>query len=165
LDECESRLKRSEDALRRQYPPGHPTLGTQATEWAQLAVARGNTAEARQYLHTALKIFGGTRERNPNELRAMALLAEVDLSLGDTSAADADAARAVEKAQAVLGGFTHSAWLGRALEVQAEVLRAQGKKVAAIAAFGQALDMLQLTMGAAAPWTKQAQAALAGVGP
>ena len=165
LDECESRLRRSEDALRRQYPPGNPMLGTQATEWAQLAVARGKPAEARQYLHAALKIFSGTRERNPNELRAMALLTEVDLSLGDTSAADADAATAVEKAEAALGGFTHSAWLGRALEVQAEVLRAEGRMDAARTAFGQALDMLQLTVGAAAPWTKQAQAALAGVNP
>jgi eukaryotic-like serine/threonine-protein kinase len=165
LDECDSRLRRSDDALRRQYPPGHPTLGTQATELAQLAVARGEPMEARRYLHAALKIFSGSRERNPNELRAMALLTEVDLSLGDTSAADADAVRAVEKAQAALGGFTDSAWLGRALEVQAEVLRAKGKMDAAKTTFAQALDMLHLTAGAAAPWTQQAQTALANVNP
>jgi len=165
LDECESRLRRSDDALRRQYPPGHPTLGTQATELAQLAVARGKPAEARQYLQAALKIFGGNHERNPNELRAMALLTEVDLSLGDISAAEADAATAVEKARAALGGFTHSAWLGRALEVQAEVLRAQGRTDAAKTTLGQALAMLHLTVGAAAPWTRQAETALASVKP
>jgi hypothetical protein len=128
-------------------------------------VGTTRSSTRRQYLHAALKIFSGTRERNPNELRALALLTEVDLNLGDTSAADADAATAVQKARASLGGFTHSAWLGRALEVQAAVLRAQGRTDAARTTFGQALDMLQLTVGEAAPWTQQAEAALASVNP
>ncbi len=160
LNDCEARLGLSGEALHRKYPRGHSTLGTHETELAQLTVARGRFDEARQHLRDALGIFGGASDRNPNELRAMALLTEVDLSLGDTVTANADAARVVEKARAALGGFPDSVWLGRALQVQGEVLQAQGNTGAARAALGRALDMLNQSAGASAPWTQQTQAAL-----
>jgi serine/threonine-protein kinase len=163
LNECAARLRRSGEALHRKYPPGHATLGTHETELAQLAVAQGNLDEARQHLHDALKIFSGAHDRNPNELRAMALLTEVDLKLGDTLTANADAIGSVERARAALSGFPSSAWLGRALEVQGEVLRAQGLTDAARKTLSEAVEMLKQSAGQSAPWTQQAKAALASL--
>jgi serine/threonine protein kinase len=163
LDECEARLKRSGEGIHRKYPPGHATFGTHETELAQLAIARGKFEEARQHLHDALIIFKGVHDRNPNELRAMALLTEVDLSLGDTLTASADAAVVVERARAALSGFPGSVWMGRALQVQGEVLRAQRKTEAAKATLGHALEMLIQSAGKNAPWTQQTQAALASL--
>jgi eukaryotic-like serine/threonine-protein kinase len=160
LDECEARLRRSGEGIRRKYPPGHATIGTHDTELAQLAVARGKPEEARQHLRDALIVFRGAHDRNPNELRAMALLTEVDLSLGDTLAASADAAEVVEKARAALSGFPGSAWMGRALQVQGEVLHAQKQTEAAKTTLKQALDMLTQSAGKDAPWTQQTRAAL-----
>jgi serine/threonine protein kinase/tetratricopeptide (TPR) repeat protein len=163
LDECEARLRRSGEGMHRKYPPGHATFGTYDTELAQLAIARGKLQEARQHLHDALIIFEKVHDRNPNELRAMALLTEVDLGLGDTLAASADAAAVVEKARAALSGFPGSAWMGRALQVQGEVLRAQGQTEAAKTTLRKALDMLTQSAGKNAPWTQQTQAALASL--
>ena len=160
LNDCEARLRLSGEALHRKYPRGHSTLGTHETELAQLAVARGRFDEARQHLRDALGIFNGASDRNPNELRAMALLTEVDLNLGDTVTANADAAGVVERARAALSGFPDSVWLGRALQVQGEVLQAQGNTDAARTALERALGMLTQSAGASAPWTQQTQAAL-----
>jgi len=163
LDECAARLNRSGDALHKQLPPGHATLGTHETEMAQLAVARGQLDVAQDHLRNALKIFGAAKERNPNEFRALAMQTEIDLSLGNAAAATAHANEAVTKARAEFAGFSSSAWLGRALLVQGEVLRAQGNVQAARTTLSQALDMLHNSMGDKAPWTQQAQAELARV--
>jgi serine/threonine-protein kinase len=164
LDECAARLQRSGATLHQQLPPGHATLGTHETEWAQLAVARGQRPDAQQHLRTALKIFAATSEHNPNELRAMALLAEIDLTLGNLAAARAEADDVVAQARGALGGLPGSAWLGRALLVQGEVLRAQGHADAARAAWGAALRMLSDTAGEQAPWTGQTRRLLTDAG-
>lgn len=160
LSECALRLNRSGDALRKELPPGHTTLGTQETEEAQLALARSQTDVAQAHLRNALRIFGAASQHNPNELRALAMQAEIDLGLGRTADADLHAGQAVAKARAALGGFSSSVWLGRALLVQGEVLQAQGSAQAARTTLGQALEMLQASVGDTAPWTRQAQAEL-----
>jgi hypothetical protein len=66
-------------------------------------------------------------------------------------------------ARAELGGFPSSAWLGRALLVQGEVLRARGNAAEAKTALSRALEMLQSCVGEGAPWTQQARAELARV--
>ena len=78
LDECATRLSRSSDALHQQLPTGHVTLGTYETEAAQLAIARRQPHVAQEHLRSALQIFGAARERNPNELRALAMQTELD---------------------------------------------------------------------------------------
>ena len=85
---------------------------------------------------------------------------EIELGLGLTVDAEVHAGQAVAKAQAELGGFSSSVWLGRALLVQGEVLRAQGSTMAARKTLGRALEMLQASVGDAAPWARQAQAQL-----
>jgi serine/threonine protein kinase len=161
LDECGVRLIRSGDLLRKQLPPGHSTLGTLETEEAQLAIARGDFRTAKSHLRQALQIFASAGERNPNELRALALQTEVDLSLGDVAAAAEHSDLAVAKSRAALGGFSSSAWLGRALLVQSKVLRARNNPVEAKTKLIQAIAMLEASIGDAAPWTKAARAEFA----
>jgi eukaryotic-like serine/threonine-protein kinase len=161
LDECAARLARSGEALRRQLPPGHPILATQETELAQLAVQRRQRDQARTHLSAALGIFRAGNEHNPNALRALAIQAELDLENNDLAAAQAHSDELVTAARAELGGFAGSAWLGRALLVQGEVLRARGKAVEARSVLERALEMLRSCVGESAPWTLQARAELA----
>jgi tetratricopeptide (TPR) repeat protein len=164
LDECGARLVRSGDSLRKQLPPGHSTLGTLETEEAQLAIARGDFQTAKSHLRQALQIFASAGERNPNELRALALQTEVDLSLGDVAAAAEHSDQAVTKSRAALGGFSSSAWLGRALLVHTKVLRARNNPAEAKTELNQAIAMLEASVGDAAPWTQAARAELARLG-
>ena len=157
LDECAEYLSLAKEALAVQLPPENSIFGTLETAVGQLAWNRGDLAAARDHLQRALKIFGAAPDRNPNTLRALALLAEVDLKLGDTAGARADSAKLLTAAQQALHGFASSAWLGRAHLVQAEVLLALGKSDEAQATLGDALMELRATVGAKGPWTLQTE--------
>lgn len=162
VEQCTRHLTSSGVALRQQRPPHHVTLGTQETEEAQLAVAQGNDTLAREHLSKALEIFAAARERNPNELRALSLMAEVALRLRDRPEALRYAGLALEKSRAALGGFTASVWVGRALLAQARVLAADGQADGATRALRQATEILVATAGASAPWTLQTRPLLPG---
>ena len=157
LKECASRLDLGTKALSGQLPPGNSTFGTLETEAAQLAWESDDPHAARDHLQRALKIFGSAQDHNPNTLRALALLTEVELKLGDTASAQGHAAEALMLAQQALHGFANSAWLGRAQLVQAEVSLALGKSEEARATLQQAVAALRATVGVHAPWTQQAE--------
>jgi eukaryotic-like serine/threonine-protein kinase len=157
LKECAARLSSGREALAGQLAPKSSTFGTLETTAALLAWDSNEPAAARDHLQRALKIFGSAQDHNPNELRALALLTEVELKLGDTASANDHGAELLAKAQAALHGFATSAWVGRAQLVQAEVLLSLGKSEEAHATLRQALAGLRATVGAQAPWTLQAE--------
>jgi eukaryotic-like serine/threonine-protein kinase len=157
LKECAARLSSGREALSRQLPPKSSTFGTLETTAALLAWDSNEPGVARDHLQRALKIFGSAQDHNPNELRALALLAEVELKLGDTASANDHGAELLAKAQAALHGFATSAWVGRAQLVQAEVLLSLGKSEEAHATLRQALAELLATVGPEAPWTLQVE--------
>lgn len=161
LKECETRLNRGRDVLARQLPPTSSTFGTMDMYAAQLALDGHDPGAAREHLQSALKIFASASEFNPNTLRTLALLTEVELSLGDTATAQRHSAELTAKAQEALHGFSTSAWMGCAQLVQAEVLQAFGRSDDAHASLQRALSALHSTVGDQGPWTKQAETLLA----
>jgi eukaryotic-like serine/threonine-protein kinase len=162
LKECAARLNSAKEALATQLAPKSSTFGTLEMDAARLAWANNEPATARDHLRLALKIFGSAQDHNPNEMRSLALLTEVELRLGDTASAQNHGAELLAKAQAALHGFATSAWVGRAQLVQAEVMQSLGKSEEANATLQQALAALRATVGAQAPWTLQAQKLLGG---
>ena len=163
FDRCESLLARARQQLQATLPAGHATLGTLETEEAQLALGRRQPAIARDHLRRALSIFDAATEKNPNRLRALALLPLADLQLGDGPAASEHATQAVAQARAALAGFASSAWLGNALLAQGTVQKTQGEQAAAAATLREALAQLQGSLGDAAPATQEARTLLTGL--
>jgi eukaryotic-like serine/threonine-protein kinase len=161
LKECASRLSQGKEVLTRQLSPKSSTFGTLEMYAAQLAWDGHDAAVAREHLQNALKIFASAPDFNPNTLRSLGLLTEVELSLGDTGSAQSHSAELLAKAQEALHGFATSAWVGRAQLVQGEVLQALGKSNEAHASLEQALSVLRSTVGAQGPWTLQTEKLLA----
>ena len=160
LARCDALLQDARQRLVASLPPGHATLGSLATVEAQLALARHQPAVAREHLVRALAIFAAAPDKNPNRLRAAALLATAELQLGEHSAALGQAALAVRQARESLDGFASSAWLGEALLVQGEVQMALGDTTAAAASAREAVAQLHETLGDSAPSTRAAAALL-----
>jgi len=158
---CEALLTGARAQLQATLPARHGARGTLEMEEAELALGRRQLAPARDHLQLALSIFDDATAWNPNRVRALALLARVELQLGDTPSAARHADQAVAQARAALGGFAHSAWLGEALLVQGVVQNAEGDKIAAAATWREALMQLQDTIGDTAPATQEARSLIA----
>lgn len=163
LTECAARLERARADLVKRLPPGHSTFGTLEIEAAMLAWLQKNPAAARDHAQRALQIFDAAKDWNPNAIRSLTLLAEVQLKLGDKAGAAAEAAEALSRSRQALHGFATSAWLGRAQLVQAEVYESRGDANPARASAREALEALSVTAGEQAPWTRQARNLLAGL--
>jgi len=118
---------------------------------------------ALDHARRALQIFDAAKDRNPNALRALALLSEIELKLGDTTAATAYAAQAVTRVRQQQQGLQTSAWFGRAQLVQAEVYLAQGNSIRAAQSARVAADALRACCGEQAPWTRQVNGLVAGL--
>jgi serine/threonine protein kinase/tetratricopeptide (TPR) repeat protein len=161
LKECASRLSQGREVLARQLSPKNSIFGTLDMYGAELALAGKEPAVARERLQSALKIFASASEFSPNTLRALALLTEVELSQGDTASAQHHSVELLAKAREALHGFATSAWVGRALLVQAEVLQALGKSDDARASLEHSLAVLHSTVGVQGPWSLQAERLLA----
>jgi tetratricopeptide (TPR) repeat protein len=161
LKECATRLNQGREVIAHQLSPTSSTFGTLDMYAAQLALESHDPAAARERLQNALKVFAAAPDFNPNTLRALALLTEVDLGFGDVASAQHHSAELLAKAREALHGFATSAWIGRAQLVQAEVLQALGKSDDARASLQLALSALHSTVGARGPWTLQAEKLLA----
>lgn len=156
LARCDALLQDARERLVASLPPGHATFGSLETVEAQLALARHQPGVAREHLARALAIFRASPDKNPNRLRAAALMATAQLQLGDSRAALEQSVLAVRQAREALDGFSASAWLGEALLVQGEVQQTLGDKPAAIASAREAVAQLHETLGEEAPATRAA---------
>jgi tetratricopeptide (TPR) repeat protein len=151
LERCQRLLDSARAHMEATLPRGHAMLGTLEMEEAGLALDRHQPSAAREHLQRGLSIFEAAKEWNPNRLRTLTWLALAELELGDLAAATGHADQAVAQSRATLGGFVHSAWLGEALVVQAQVRRARGDASGAREALEAALTQLHDTTGDAAP--------------
>jgi tetratricopeptide (TPR) repeat protein len=151
LARCASLLALAREKLTATLPAGHPNFGALALAEAQLALAQSRPDEAREALTRAIAIFDAAAEKNPLQVRALALLARTDQQLGDASAARAHATLAVNSARDLARDFDGTDWLGDALRAQSAVQRSQGDAVGAERTMSEAQTQLQRALGADAP--------------
>lgn len=145
-------------------PATHVAFGNVALARARVATSLDDLAQARALLLEAVAIFDAAREPNRAEIRALALLARIELQLHDVDGAEAHAARAVAQAGEALAGFDHSEWMGSALVARGLVQQARGDSIAASTSWRAALVELQAAAGDSAPVTAEARALLAATG-
>ena len=138
LERCASLLALAHDKLRAALPPAHPTFGALALVDAQLALAQTRPEQAREELRHAIAIFDAAPERNPLQVRALALLARTELGLGDAAGAVAHCGQAVARARELSREFAGTAWLAEALQAHAALQQAQGDGAGAQASLREA---------------------------
>jgi hypothetical protein len=102
--------------------------------------------------------YGQTHTHLPNQIIALAGIAEAELALGNNQLAAARAAEASNMARQFAVAGEPSYWVGYCLTVQAEVARVTGATAAARAFAAQALLQLTATVGPAHRVTKHASA-------
>ena len=158
---CDQRLAEARSILAGFLPPQHPSFANLDITVGDLALARGDLAQAQAALLRALTVYDKAPGLQPMRTRAAALLARTELALGHPDVAAARAAEAVAQARAFAKGFAHSQWLGNALLAQAVVQQARGEAVTAQASAREALAELRATVGDAAPATAEARRLLA----
>jgi tetratricopeptide (TPR) repeat protein len=164
LQRCGAWLSAARSGLTESLPPGHASFGVLELNTARLADKQGASQLACDHLRRALEIFGAATEPRPSQVIALEMLTRCSLQLGDHKAAQRAAEQAMAKAQAMLNGFTHTAWLGRALLARAIVLEAEGERSAALPVSQEALLELQEAVGPNANDTREAQAMAARLG-
>jgi tetratricopeptide (TPR) repeat protein len=157
LERCGAWLSAARSGLKESLPPGHTAFGVLELNTARLAEKQGTPQQACDHLRHALEIFDAGTEPRPSQVIALGMLARCNLQLGDHKAAEQAAEQAVAKARAMLNGFAHNAWLGKALLVRAVVLEAEGKRAAALPVLQQALLELQEAAGPNTKETREAQ--------
>jgi hypothetical protein len=160
LTQCESLLQQAQAHLRAVFPAGHPAHANWDFAAARLDLARGDRATALQRMDAGASLLTRTRQRSPTEVRALALMCQLNLLQGRLAQAKANAQRLDELAQALAAGFPQSDWRGISLLAQARVRQAEGDAATAEALRAQAADQLRATLGDAAPETREASAPL-----
>jgi len=165
LARCEARLADAEADMRRVIPAGRTATAVPPLTRAQALWAAGDAPAALAPLQQALAIFEAAKERDPTQVRALALMALVQQRLGSPEAAREMAQRAVAAAREHGRGFAHTDFLGLALTAQGEVLAQQGRGTEARAALAEAVTQLESTVGHEAPASVLARAALERSGP
>jgi serine/threonine protein kinase/tetratricopeptide (TPR) repeat protein len=146
-----SLLAVARDKLGATLPAAHPNLGALALADAQLALAQLRPEPARRQLQQAISIFVAAPERNPLQVRALALLARTEQGLGDAAGAAEHSSLAVAQARQMARDFAGSDWLADALLARAAIRQAQGDGAAAQAALREAQVQLHAALGDDAP--------------
>lgn len=158
---CARMLAIARDKLTAVLPKGHPTLGAVEVFAARLSLARQQTGAAREQLQRALALFDAAKEKPPQRIEALALLARLELQAGDAAAASRDATQAVSWGRDAATGLPASEWLGQALVAQALVQSAAGDRASARAGLEEGVVQLDAALGGDAPATREARALLA----
>ena len=161
LPRAEAMLAQVEPRLRKALPPGHYAFaaifsdrGLIAMENHDLPSALRFTDEAIATIQAAVKA-GGEGAFNLPELYIHR--SSIDLALGHTGEAEADAAHALAALQPEMRPGDISSKLGHVYLAQARALAAENKPAQARAAAALALAQLQSSIGADHPDTQSAQ--------
>jgi eukaryotic-like serine/threonine-protein kinase len=159
LARCESLIRHAQEVFASTPPHDKAVPGALLMRAAQLDAQKGDLRAARDEMRRAVADFEVLRHRNL--MKALALLARLDLKMGEMHDAQAHAAQAVTLARSRMEGFEHTAWVGSALLSQGLVQQALGDDAAARRTLGSALAELRDAAGDDAPETVEARKALA----
>jgi eukaryotic-like serine/threonine-protein kinase len=161
LSQSESMLSEVEPRLRKTLPPGHYAFasiscgrGLIALDNHDLPAALRLMDEAVAIIQAAVKAGNGGGYLLPSMYTNRSA---IDLALGRTRDAEADAAQALAAVHADDNSSDVSSKVGRAYLAQARALAAQGKSAEARTAASQALRHLQGSLGPAHPDAQSAQ--------
>lgn len=158
---CATLLDEADRQLHASMPKTHPILAFLLQERARLALDRKDPPAARTLLLQAVDGYRAASEPSPQRSRALALLAETEMQLGDGPAALRHAEQAVGEAREGQRGVPGSLWLGLALLAQGQALQQTGAVAQSLPLLREAVNELETSVGAAAPSTRQAKALLA----
>ncbi|MGH9884192.1 MAG: protein kinase domain-containing protein, partial [bacterium] len=154
---ADSALSELTPRLRRMMSPGHGAFASLASEKALLAEARRDFAAARAASDEAVAIAEASRQRTDSLPRMLLRRSNLFLQMDHPEQARADAARALELWQPVLGDAAFSSWRGRASLALGRALQAQGKPKEARPVFLAALHDLEPALGRDHPDTRAAR--------
>jgi tetratricopeptide (TPR) repeat protein len=146
------------------FPPECACFGTLASERGMLEAAHGEGERAMAEMNKAVAIAEGDKKQPDVLPRMLVRRAEVELALGRSAAALADAERALRVNVDVVAPDARSANLGLAYLVQGRALLAAGRPAEAAQALASALEQLRPTLGADHPQTRLAQRLLTQAG-
>jgi hypothetical protein len=124
---------------------------------ARIAAARGRTPEALSGFTSVIEFFDRRGMAVAPVARMLGARAEIHLGSGDTTAALADAERALRIARTLQSDNPHSSLTGLALSVLAQVHEGRGEHAEAQTASQSAVAHLTATLGRDHPETRRAQ--------
>jgi serine/threonine-protein kinase len=160
LSQATAMLDEVEPRLRRGLPPGHIAFGSLASDRALIAQAQGDLQSALDFSNTAVAIAEAAMKagRLGGDYLPVFLArrAGVELQLGRSDQAEADASRGLSLSQASAQVRTFSSTLGRVYLALGRALQAQGKADEARSAFHSAAENLQDALGPDHPDTRTA---------
>ena len=167
LDRARDLLAEAEPRLRGSLPAGDVGLAPLLSEQGLLAAARGNATTGLELMNQAVSIAepAARTAHKGIELvpRFLTYRSEIELQLGRTDDAVADANRALALIQDVIQQGRASSSAGHAYLALGHALQAQNRPDQALAAFRSAVENLQSTLGPDHPDTRSARQ-LAGPG-
>ena len=163
LPACEESIRRARTELVPMVAKGSPVFAEVEIAQARLNVARNDMEKARDDLLRALKTLDDGHVTGRTLVVALVDLANVERQLGDWTQATVHADRAVAAAQAMLSGFQHSLWLGKALRARGVVQLGLGDVSDARRAWESALIEFVATIGDSAPSTLEVKRLIAAL--
>jgi len=157
-------LSELERQFRRVYPPECACFGTIASERGLLAAAHGDRERAIAEMDKAITIAEGDNRRPDVLPRILTRRAEIELTLGRTAAALADAERSIRVNVDVTTPNGHSSILGLAYLAEGRALLASGASPDAAKALSSAVEHLHPTLGPEHAQTRLAERLLTQAG-
>lgn len=158
LERARAARNAAEQFIQAHLPPEHTQRMNLVFESGLLDLAQGSLDDARTELQRALSQYQHTKRRVPDQIAALAGLAQCELRSGKPGAAAGFAAEASALARRFAVPGQPSYWLGLSLLAQADVEQALRHTVDVQKLSAEALSQLSPTVGADHPLTKRAAA-------
>jgi tetratricopeptide (TPR) repeat protein len=167
MDGAERALDEVTPRLARTLPPDHFFFALALSERALIAAARNDHARAIDLVNQSVERLTSGTTGNPLATSvALMRRAKLELEIGRTRDAEADAARALALEEQSLTPGRRSVLLGRTYLTLGQAEEANGKHDPAKHAFAQAAEQLRPALGADHPDTRRAEAlAASGASP
>jgi serine/threonine protein kinase len=161
LPRSEAMLAQVEPRLRKSLPPGHYAFAALSSQRALNALERHDAASALQLVDQSIAMIqAAVKTGGTGSFTLPGLFTDrssIDLALGRSEQAEADAGRAIELLLPDEPAGNVSSKLGRAYLAQARALASEGRSIQARAAASNALAQLESAIGPDHPDTQSAR--------